>query len=91
MSTGDMFFDAHNHRSKNRSEILESEPCGCFYCTNLFPPSKIDKWTDYDLDGVGQTALCPYCGTDSVIGSKSGLPITQDFMTALNSRWFRSA
>ncbi len=87
MTTGDMYIDAHRHSINNRSELIESDQCGCFYCRRLFPPSKIEEWTDDD-DEVGQTALCPYCGIDSVIGSKSGFPITRDFMKIMNRHWF---
>ncbi len=92
MATGDMYTDAHRHSINHRSEVIESERCGCFYCLSLFPPGKIKEWTDRtDDDDVGQTALCPYCGIDSVLGSKSGFPITKDFMKIMNRHWFRGA
>jgi hypothetical protein len=59
-------------RIRHRDEILGSEVCGCFYCPAVFPPSKIKEWVD-TKDGIGQTALCPKCDIDSVIGSNSGL------------------
>ena len=37
----------------------------------VFKPADILEWTDDD-----QTALCPNCGIDSVIGDKSGYPVT---------------
>jgi hypothetical protein len=33
-------------------------------------------------------AFCPYCGIDSVIGSKSGFPITKIFLEAMHKYWF---
>jgi hypothetical protein len=36
----------------------------------------------------GQTALCPKCGVDAVIGDKSGLPITTEFLTTMHGMWF---
>jgi len=34
----------------------------------IFPPNQITEWVDADSTGEGQTALCPKCGIDSVIG-----------------------
>jgi PDZ domain-containing protein len=80
---------AHLHSSRHRGEILESAACGCFYCRRIFPPEEIADWVDEE-GGIGQTALCPYCGIDSVIGSASGDPITKEFLTAMRRRWFGS-
>ena len=75
---------AHKHCFRNRSELQESEICGCFYCEKMFAPSEIEEWTD---DG-DTTALCPKCGIDSVIGSSSGFPIVPAFLKAMNARFF---
>ncbi|MFL0243297.1 hypothetical protein [Mycobacterium sp. SMC-17] len=50
----------------------------------------IDNWIDPadDPDQLGQTALCPGCGIDSVIGDQSGYPITSEFLNAMRLRWF---
>ena len=79
---------AHKHSSLHRQEILRSEQCGCFYCGNIFKPSEIDVWTDKNNEGVGQTALCPYCSVDLVIGQASGYPISDDFLSRMHKRWF---
>jgi hypothetical protein len=49
----------------------------------VFEFKHIQEW----IDG-GQTALCPSCGIDSVIGDASGFPITEEFLAAMESRWF---
>jgi len=49
----------------------------------IFKPGEIDVWIDED-----QTALCPKCGIDSVIGSASGFPITKEFMQKMHDYWF---
>jgi hypothetical protein len=41
--------------------------------------------------GVGQTALCPWCGIDAVIDSVSAYPITQDFLQRMRADCFSSA
>lgn len=75
---------AHTHSSKNREELLNSQKCGCFYCLEIFPPSEITEWL---AEGVG-TALCPYCGIDSVIGDNAGYPLTKNFLKEMHLHWF---
>jgi hypothetical protein len=74
---------AHRHSSLHRAELERSEICGCFYCMAIFPPSRITEW----IDG-GQTAICPECPVDSVIGSASGFPITKSFLERMHAHWF---
>jgi hypothetical protein len=50
---------------------------------DVFEFKDIREWTD-----DGQTALCPSCGVDSVIGDASGFPITVEFLTAMEAHWF---
>ena len=77
----------HEHSIRHRDEILASDICGCFYCLAVFPPSEITRWVDTE-DGVGQTALCPKCGIDSVIGSDSGYPIEPELLGQMQKHWF---
>lgn len=81
-------YEAHRHSINHREEILTSETCGCFYCLAIYPPDEIKEWIDDDDNGIGQTVLCPRCGIDSVIGSRSGFPITMDFLRKMRRRWF---
>jgi hypothetical protein len=74
---------AHEWSSYHCEILRESEVCGCFYCLEIFPPSEIEEWTD-DED----TALCPKCGIDSVIGSVSGYPIEREFLKKMHDHWF---
>jgi hypothetical protein len=80
--------EAHIHSDKHRAEILGSTLCGCFYCCSIFSPDEIIDWTDNDSSDVGQTALCPKCGIDSVIGDLSGYEITVAFLSEMNMYWF---
>lgn len=79
---------AHRRSIHHRLEIVTSEECGCFYCGHLFKPYEISQWTDKNGKGVGQTAFCPKCSIDSVLGDKSGYPLTEDFLKAMNDYWF---
>ncbi len=81
------YIDAHEHSSGHRKEILESKICGCFYCLAIFNPDEIEDWVD-EVDGIGQTAICPKCHIDSVIGSFSGYPITEEFLKKMQQHWF---
>jgi hypothetical protein len=78
---------AHQHSSAHREEIMASEHCGCFYCLSIFSPGEIAEWVD-EADNVGTTAICPRCEIDSVIGSRSGYPITREFLSAMHKHWF---
>ena len=79
---------AHKHSIFHRKEIETSELCGCLFCRETFAPSKIEGWTD-GADGKQETALCPVCNIDSVIGDQSGFPIfAPEFLKRMNVRWF---
>lgn len=81
--------DAHKHCIRHRDEILASDLCGCFYCIKTFTPDEITNFLD-EREGPNLTAQCPHCGIDSVIGSASGIEITDDFLRAMHTRWFRT-
>ena len=79
---------AHVHTSNHRDELMQSELCGCFYCFGIYSPLEIVEWVDEDENGIGKCALCPRCGIDSVIGSTSGYPISDDFLKRMHAHWF---
>jgi hypothetical protein len=78
---------AHRHSSNHRNEIMASEQCGCFYCLSIFSPGEITEWID-EVDEVCTTAICPHCGIDAVIGSRSGYPVSKEFLGAMRKQWF---
>ena len=75
---------AHQHSCNHKEKLLKDKKCGCFFCLAIFSPLEITEWID-DIEG---TAICPYCGIDSVIGESSGYPITSEFLTQMNKEWF---
>ncbi|HEY9102196.1 hypothetical protein [Chitinimonas sp.] len=86
---------AHKHSIRHRAEILVSQRCGCFHCLGVYAPGEISRWTDWPettpparLEREGDTALCPRCGIDAVIGDASGFPIEAPFLSAMQTRWF---
>ncbi len=84
------YIAAHKHSSRYRQEVLSSKLCGCFHCLSIYAPDEISplEWIDEDSFDVGQTARCPKCGIDSVIGADSGYPITLEFLAKMEQHWF---
>lgn len=76
------FKSAHSHSSHNRGEIEQSSLCGCFSCNRLYLSSEVEDYTD-----KGETALCPYCAVDSVIGDASGFQLSEGFLQSMHKRW----
>ncbi len=75
---------AHSFSINNKPMLRRDESCGCFYCLRVFDPSEITEWIE-DTDG---TALCPYCGIDSVISESAGYPLTRGFLEDMQRYWF---
>jgi hypothetical protein len=70
----------------NKHELANDTVCGCFGCVIVFKPQEIIEWLPNFVDG--ETAVCPYCGVDSVIGESSGFPITNIFLQRMHNHWF---
>jgi len=66
-----------------RKELENSTICACFYCCEVFRFKDIKAWTD-----SGETAICPYCHIDSVIGNSTGLVINQGFLRKVMRKCF---
>ncbi len=77
----------HQFSSFHRNIILQSKTCGCFYCLSMFKPTQITEWIDEDESGIGQTALCPFCGIDSVVADQSA-SITLELLSKMKKYWF---
>jgi Pyruvate/2-oxoacid:ferredoxin oxidoreductase delta subunit len=75
--------EAHKHASQHRVEIEASTCCGCFFCFRTFPPLSIKAWID-----ARQTALCPGCGVDSVLGNASSHRIDDAFLRRMHGQFF---
>lgn len=75
--------EAHKKSIYHRDSLRKSDKCGCFYCLDIFSYQNIEFWTD-----DGDTALCPNCDIDSVIGDDSGYPITTEFLSVMKQIWF---
>jgi hypothetical protein len=73
------YTSALRHASNHRAEIDQSAQCGCFSCFRRFQSAEIRTWIDKN-----QTALCPRCGLDSVIGAASGINLEDRFLRSLH-------
>lgn len=78
---------AHEFSAHNKNALMGDNRCGCFNCMKIFSPSEINQYIN---DKPMETAVCPYCGVDSVIGESSGYPITEEFLMSMHRRWFES-
>jgi hypothetical protein len=87
---------ATRHASANQAEIEASKVCGCYCCMQTFAPDEIVAWAGLDVSNFDNpdsassgTALCPRCGSESVIGDKSGYNLDADFLGRMNEAWFQ--
>ncbi len=67
----------------NKYQISNSLLCGCYYCLEIFKSEEIRNWIDR-----GETALCPYCGIDTVLGDASVYEIEEETLKSLNNYWY---
>ena len=76
---------AHGHSFKNRVEIENSGLCVCFNCKSAHFSILVRQYVD-----SGETALCPGCSVDTLIGDASGFDLTPAFVQAMHTYWFDS-
>ena len=74
---------AHEHSKNNRQKLANARVCGCFFCLRIYDPKEI-PW----IDDADDTAICPYCGIDAVIGESADLPITKQLLKSMREYWF---
>ena len=79
--------ELHKHSIYNEGEIAASTVCGCFYFGHIFKPNSIKDFL-MEKNSTQRTALCPYCGIDSVIGSASGVEISSKLLKEMHDYWF---
>lgn len=80
---------AQQHAQRNRGEIEDSDRCACFHCGAAFRPTAIVGWVRNDARREHDTARCPSCGFDAVLGSASGLRLTPEFLGRARRQWYR--
>jgi hypothetical protein len=77
--------ELHAGSRRNRSSLAKAAVCGCFYCLSDYQFERITAWTDDD-----ETALCPVCGIDAVLGFSSQ-PADRGLLEKMHDRWFKTS
>lgn len=67
----------------NRIMIELSKKCGCYYCTKIFDAERVKDYIDAD-----DTAMCPFCGIDSVLPDASVCNLNKKLIKKVRFRWF---
>jgi hypothetical protein len=78
----EFLIQAHKFCTGNKVSIEQGKSCGCFYCLNIFPANEVIDYIEPE-----DTAICPYCGIDSVICDKD-INFDKAFLTKMKSYWF---
>jgi hypothetical protein len=73
----------HRACSHHRKLLTTSKICGCFNCLSVFGHAEIHKWIQRN-----DTALCPRCEVDAVIGDVSHPGLTRQTLEEMHKRWF---
>ena len=88
---------AYRYTSNNYAQIQRSRLCGCCKCVQTFLPDEIVGWTGLDTTNMDdpaavdkQSAMCPRCGTEAVLGDACGYPVDAKFLSLMNDAWFQT-
>ena len=73
----------HSHTLRNRTEIEASDKCVCICCCEIFKASEVADFID-----EGETALCPICGIDAVIGDCTGISMDSGTLNKFHKEFF---
>ena len=68
---------------QHRALLTASTICGCFRCLTVFGCIEIRQWIQKN-----NTALCPRCDAEAVIGDASWPGLTRHTLEAMHKRWF---
>lgn len=76
------------HCKGNRKEIEASSHCVCLYCQEVYRATEVkDYIIDSSLD-FKETALCPRCGANTVLGDVTGIPFYEELIAKLHCHYF---
>ena len=75
----------HQYSTSNQENVLLSNKCGCFFCKKIFDSKLISE--HYINDKNGKTAVCPFCGVDSVLPDNK-VDLSPDLLEAMYKVWF---
>lgn len=69
----------------NRESISKSSTCVCYHCLCRFSANAVDNWIE---DIKDDTAICPACGIDSVLGDATGLDLSDAVILQVSKKSF---
>ena len=73
----------------NRKALEHDKLCGCYCCLAVYSPTEIVEWGSEPVEGeYNCTAICPRCDVDAVLPESAGFPLTQEFLTKMQRRYF---
>ena len=88
---GEDYLDTMQAHSKGNWSILKSaERCGCFNCHHTFDVSSVtERFNDYKNEPKPKddSALCPVCGTDTLVPEIEDFYITSNLMHIMGLRY----
>ena len=64
---------------------MKENICGCFYCLSIFDPNLITDWIE---DANDLTAICPYCGIDSIIPKHYSYELNKELLQKMREYFF---
>jgi len=85
LATKDYCTYFHQYSASNQENILLSNKCGCFFCQKIFDSKLISA--HYINDKEGKTAVCPFCGVDSVLPDNK-VDLSPNLLEAMYKVWF---
>jgi hypothetical protein len=69
----------------NMQNVSLSHQCGCFFCQKIFDSHFISE--HYINDKNGKTAICPFCGVDSVLPDNK-VELSDELLEDMYTVWF---
>ena len=75
----------HNFTRRNKTLLVKSNVCGCFYCGCFYDPKLIKE---FYARKKHNTAICPMCSVDTVLPG-SLVKLSPELLEQMHERWFR--
>ena len=80
--------EIHTHSTANREEVEASSRCACFYCQEVFRATEVKDYIVEPSMDYRETALCPRCGADTILGDAAGIPFYKELIEKLHRHYF---
>ena len=83
--TAEELLKIHKLSSNHKKSLIKEDVCGCFYCLSIFSPKLITDWIEDEND---LTAICPYCGIDSIIPKCYSYQLNKELLQEMREYFF---